>query len=168
MSGRESILGAETDVSPAEPPLHKTRRRLPHWCQEGSTYFVTFRLISGSLPEAERWLVLDHIRRGDGVYYRLLAAAIMPDHVHLVLKPESDYTLPRIMKGIKGVSARLINRHRGTQGTVWQDESWDRILRDEAEFLEAMQYIADNPVRAGFCREPGGYEWLYLNPDDPH
>ena len=40
-----------------------------------------------------------------------------------------------------------INRHRGSRGSIWQDERYDRIVRDEAEFLEKWQYIMNNPVK---------------------
>jgi hypothetical protein len=53
------------------------------------------------------------------------------------------------MKGIKGASARELNRVSGRIGRVWQDESWDRIVRDVREFEEAVRYIVENPVQAG-------------------
>ena len=150
-------------MSELESPLHKTRRRLPHWSLDGSVYFVTFRLASGVLSETERTVVLDHIRRGDGRFYRLFGVVVMPDHVHLVFKPVGEHDLSRIMKGTKGMTARLINQSRGTVGQVWQDESWDRILRDEPKYLRVMQYLADNPAELGLCRADERYDWLYLN-----
>ena len=106
---------------------------------------------------------MDHVRGGAGTYYRLSAVVVMPDHVHLVIRPERGITLSRVMKGLKGVSARSINQHRGHTGTIWQDESWDRSIRDEREFLSVLQYLAENPVRAGLCREPEEYEWLFID-----
>jgi len=87
-----------------------------------------------------------------GKYYLLAAVVVMPDHVHLLLRPLPGIELSRIMKGIKGVSARLINQARQTAGQVWQDESWDRIVRDYAEFEEKLTYMADNPIKAGLVR----------------
>jgi putative transposase len=133
----------------SEPRLEIRRRNLPHWSLADSTYFVTFRLASGELLAAERAIVLDHVRSGDPAFYRLAAALVMPDHVHLLIRPNDSYTLSRVMKGIKGVSARRLNQSRGTTGQIWQDESWDRIVRDPAEFDEKLNYMADNPRRAG-------------------
>src|SRR5262249_47855492 len=147
----------------AQPEIRRTQRRLPHWTLEGSTYFVTFRLARGELSSAERRLVLDHVVRGNGPYYTLLGAVIMTDHVHLLLKPNSRIELTRVMRGVKGVSARLINEQRGTKGTIWQDESWDRMIRDEAEPLGFADYLVTNPVKAGLCREPQEYEWLFID-----
>jgi putative transposase len=146
-----------------EPTIRRTRRHLPHWDLSGSTYFVTFRLAREVLSPEERRLVLDHVRSGAGTYYRLAAVVVMPDHVHLVIRPEDGFTLSRIMKGIKGVSARYINQHRGSSGTVWQDESWDRIIRDEGEFFGVLEYLVENPRKGGLCREPEEYEWLFIN-----
>jgi len=90
---------------------------------------------------------------------------IMPDHAHLILKPRGGLILSRIMKGIKGVSARRLNELRGTTGGVWQDESWDRILRDAAEFEEKLQYMIDNPVKLGLVNDGMEYDGWYFNPE---
>ena len=147
--------------SKSQPTLQVTRRRLPHWALEGSTYFVTFRLVAGALTREERRLVLDHVAAGHTRFYSLLAVVVMPDHVHLILRPIETDTLSRIMRGIKGVSANLLNRARGTRGTVWQDESYDRIVRDADELTEKWNYMLDNPAKAGLCAPGEQYDgWL--------
>lgn len=82
----------------------------------------------------------------------------MPDHAHVLLKPKPGVSLARITKGIKGVSARLINKRRGTQGPLWQDESWDRIVRHQKELLEKIDYMLHNPVKAGLVEHADDYE----------
>jgi REP element-mobilizing transposase RayT len=154
--------GADIPVCP-QPKLEQTHRRLPHWRLEGSTYFVTFRLAQGELTSPERKIVLDHAKSGAVVYYTLIAATVMPDHVHLLLTPNSSVDLSRILKGIKGVSARLLNQHRGTRGQVWQDESWDRIMRDQDELDEKMEYMLLNPVKKGLVDDPWSYDGWYYN-----
>jgi REP element-mobilizing transposase RayT len=108
---------------------------------------------------------MEHLKSVHEKFYRLAAAVVMPDHVHLLLCPLPPYGLSRVMKGIKGASARKINQHRRTSGTVWQDESWDRIVRDEEEFSEKLQYMADNPVKTGLVSTLEGYDSWYFNPD---
>ena len=146
------------------PGIKKTRRHLPHWSRDGSTYFITFRLRRGELTADERQITLDHIRNGDGRYYRLHAAVVMPDHVHLLGQPAPGMTLARIMKGIKGVSARLINQYRGTVGRVWQDESHDRMMRDADELEDKTAYLLDNPRRAGLVETIDAYPFWYRRP----
>jgi REP element-mobilizing transposase RayT len=90
----------------------------------------------------------------------------MPDHAHAILSPNDGIELARIMKGIKGVSARLINEGRRTRGPVWQDESFDRIIRNAAEFNEKLNYIANNAVKAELAQEPFDYPALYVAPQE--
>ena len=89
----------------------------------------------------------------------------MPDHVHLLLRPEAGFDMSRIMKGTKGVSARKINQHRRKQGTIWQDESWDRIVRDADEFAEMLQYMADNPLKRALVTAIDDYDGWICNLD---
>ena len=148
-----------------EPPVKIRRRNLPHWTLNGSTYFVTFRMMRGNLSEEERRLVLEHLLSGDKKFYQLAAAVVMPDHVHLLLRPLPEYELSRIMKGLKGACARMINQRRNASGSIWQDESWDRIVRDAAEFDEKLQYMADNPVKAGLVKEIQQYVGWFCSPE---
>jgi hypothetical protein len=82
----------------AESELQIRQRGLPHWILDGSTYFVTYRAVAAPLGPDERRLVVEHLRSGDGVYYDLVAAVVMPDHVHLLLRPRVEMTLSRVMK----------------------------------------------------------------------
>ena len=122
-------MSALCSRTPGMPELRITRRRLPHWQAEGSIYFITFRLARGVLTADERRLVLDHIKSGNAQFYHLIAVVVMSDHVHALMTLSWGMELSRVVKGIKGVSARLLNQMRGTRGAVWQDEWWDRIVR---------------------------------------
>jgi putative transposase len=153
-----------------------SRRNLPHWQLSGSTYFVSFRLKSGIILEDERRMVLDAIKHFHKIKYWVTAAVVMPDHVHLMLKPVAieygaNSSLSKILQGIKGFSAWEINKSRGTKGAIWQDESFDRIVRDHDEYLEKWQYIRNNPVKAGLCQGPEEYPFLWepgeASEDDP-
>ena len=148
----------------SEPRLKITHRNLPHWTIEGGVYFVTFRVAKNILVDAERYIVLDHLNGGHGQFYHLLAAVVMPDHVHFLFKPTPPYELSRIMKGIKGVSSRKINERRCTSGRIWQEESWDRIVRDAEELQEKLVYMANNPVKAGLVGSPEEYPYWSCNP----
>jgi REP element-mobilizing transposase RayT len=142
------------------------RRNLPHWQLQGSTYFVTFHLRSGIMSEDERRMVLDAIKHFYKVKYLITAAVVMTDHVHLILKPvetdsNAEFSLSKILQGIKGFTARKINKVRGTKGPIWQVESYDRIIRDYDEYLEKWQYIRNNPVKIGLSESPEEYPFLW-------
>ena len=145
------------------PPVHKSRRRLPHWHLPGSTYFLTFRVLSGELAPDERSVVLAHVKAGHQRYYQLLAVVVMPDHVHLLLRPNDGVDLSRIEKGTKGASARQINSMRNANGRVWQDECWDRIIRDHDELEEKLDYMLNNPVKTGLAPSGWDYPWWWMD-----
>lgn len=139
-----------------------SNRNLPHWKLKGATYFITFNTKESTLSKQEQKLVLQHIKNGNNKYYNLYAAVVMPDHVHLILLPNNTYDLAQILKGIKGASARKINQKRKSSGPIWMQESYDRIIRDENEFLEKMNYIVNNPVKKGLADNPLKYHGLYI------
>ena len=143
--------------------LKITRRKLPHWTLSGSIYFITFKLQSGILTNDERSIIFQHILAGNNKYYSLIAYVVMPNHVHLLLTIIGDNQLTTIMKSIKGVTARKINRHRNKTGSIWLAESYDHIIRNQNEFYNTIQYISDNPQRAGLIKENEKYPFLYLN-----
>ncbi|MCI0402773.1 MAG: transposase [Acidobacteria bacterium] len=147
-------------------PIQIKRRHLPHWTLPGVTYYVTFRLHSRPLVTQEILLVRQHIRSSHNRYYHLYATQVMPDHVHLLLRPYEDYSLSRILKGIKGVTARKLNLRRGRNGSLWQDESFDRIIRNRKEFWQKLDYMFRNPVTAGLTEEPLAYPGWYLNEEE--
>jgi REP element-mobilizing transposase RayT len=103
-------------------------------------------------------VVVDAIRRGAETDYRLHTWTIMPNHVHLLFTPHAD--VPKLMRNLKGSTARYANRLLGRTGTpFWQDESYDRLVRDPDEFRKSQNYILQNPVRAGLARSAEEYLW---------
>ena len=155
------------------------RRSLPHWQEPGQTYFVTFRVRQGGLlTEEMRERVLQACRHWHGQRYHLYAVTIMPDHVHLLLWPQPiDSTSPRtvadkgfyslsdILHGIKSFTAREIQKRCGVHGSVWMDESFDRIVRDDDEFAEKWRYIAQNAVKKGLVGDVSEYRWFWYAPE---
>lgn len=90
----------------------------------------------------------------------------MIDHVHLLMQPllksENEYwSLSSIMSSIKGYSAKQIPKVMKHIRTIWQDERYDRIVRNEEEFQAYWQYIRQNPVEAGLSSTPEDYPYLW-------
>jgi putative transposase len=144
------------------------QHNLPHWQFGGSTYFITFGSLRGDLDTESRNIVMKHCVYDHGTKMNLHFGIVMPDHVHLILQPKEHtpkcwFDLSEILQGIKSVSSRNVNRHQNTKGVLWQDESFDRIIRDEAEYLEKLNYIYWNPVKAGLVAKPKDYPF-FLNP----
>lgn len=153
-----------------ENHLTTSSRHLPHWQIGGSWYFLTFRSKGLSLTPDARSILSEEILVGHRRKYGLAIAVVMPDHVHLLLRPlkkdeNGFFALVEFMKPLKGVSANRVNRLLGRSGSVWQDESFDRIVRDEREWLEKYRYVRNNAVKAGLADKPEDYPWL-LERDD--
>ncbi len=98
------------------------------------------------------------LEQKDGGRVVLLAACLMPDHLHLLLKPGSLDVI-RWLNSWKSWSTRLAWA-AGHRGPLWQPSAWDRAIRNESEFAATVGYIARNPVEAGLCRVEE--EWPYL------
>jgi REP element-mobilizing transposase RayT len=180
---------------------------LPHWRQDGVTYFVTWRL-GDSLPqqklrqheaqrrawleahgqqeardveklpeevkheyharftaELHRWLdaghgscvlrhtecariVGDALLHLDGERYALDEFVVMPNHVHLLVAPHQGWPLSKIFHTWKSFTAHEINKLLGRRGTLWQQESWNHIVRSEEQFEHYRRYIRENPAKA--------------------
>jgi REP element-mobilizing transposase RayT len=176
-------------------------RHLPHWSQEGATYFVTFRLadslpagvVQDALRERDEFLrqqqhtltperreeleqfyqeklqaeldkglgacvlqdetnaaiVEQALRHFDGERYWLGHFVVMPNHVHLLVRPIMDHELSAILRSWKTFTAREINQRTGGSGQLWQHESFDHIVREEHELEKFSRYVTGNPKRAG-------------------
>lgn len=193
-------------------PVTMYQRHLPHWRQDGATYFVTFRL-ADSLPqqkleELKRWRAewerthpeprteaqwQDFTRRhairiegwldegygecvfGDANKVDIMSTAmlffqddrcstyafvVMPNHVHVVMKPLGDWQLEQILDSWKGFVGHSVNKSMQRSGALWQEESYDRIIRDEEHLFRVVQYIGKNPLKAGLP-ESVWFRWIH-------
>ena len=85
---------------------------------------------------------------------------VMPNHCHVVVKPIGEHRLEDILESWKGYVGFQINRQLGRHGSLWQDESYDRIVRDEEHLFRIVQYIGTNPAKAGLRREQW-HRWIH-------
>lgn len=100
-------------------------------------------------------LVISALHHFDGERYELDSYVVMPNHAHVIVRPlvPTEHPLEAILGSWKKYSARRINRTLQTSGDLWQEENYDRILRDEEHLWRALQYIGSNPERAGLLRK---------------
>ena len=184
-------------------PVRIYRRTLPHWRQDGATYFVTCRL-ADSLPghlmtqleqlrktllahaddvaacqQADReyfltmkryldlghgacWLkhveLMDMVKAGyrhfDGERYDLGECCVMPNHTHILVCPLPGFELEDILHSWKSFTAKQINGAVNHAGPVWQEESYDRLVRDSVELARTERYIRNNALPPA-KRDPG-------------
>ena len=207
-------LAAPPDFRGLDPYLPVTvyYRHLPHWRQEGATYYVTFHL-DDALPQAavrelkamrrewdarhppphseadwksyarqvtakaERWIdeghgqcyfakpehakkLSDALLHFQDQRYQVFTYVVMANHCHLAVRPRTGHSLEDILRAWKGYVSRQINLAVGGSGMLWQQESYDRIVRDEEHLYRIVQYIGRNPGKAGIPRECW-YRWIH-------
>jgi REP element-mobilizing transposase RayT len=95
-----------------------------------------------------------------GERYALHAWVIMPNHVHVVVRPEPPWTLGQILKSWKNFTALEANKLlRRTGHHFWQDESYDHWCRDDEDRARCCSYTVRNPVTARLCPSPEDWPW---------
>jgi REP element-mobilizing transposase RayT len=95
--------------------------------------------------------------------YQLHAFVVMPNHVHALLTPHVNSS--RWLGPLKGFTSYQANQILGTHGRAfWQDESYDRLVRSDAEFKRIWAYIEQNPVTAGLVPTAEHFQWSSANP----
>ena len=136
------------------------KRRLPHWRMSGAVYFITWRLFptQPELMHDERSVVASALKHFDGSRYELFAYVVMHNHVHVLVEARDNYPLQDIVHSWKSYTANSLQSAFGRKNRIWQDEYFDRIVRDEGEFLQKAQYILNNPWKT--WPEIKEYQWV--------
>jgi alanyl-tRNA synthetase/REP element-mobilizing transposase RayT len=179
---RVSSEAPSPQIGPNSPPASEptySRRNLPHFERPWGKYMVTFTTRDrDTLSEAERTIVLDSILHARSLnQIHLYAACVMPDHVHLLIEPQvkshdpesnpTFYTLTEILQPIKSVTSHkiLTERREVLQNEnikhLWDQESFDRLIRSESDLIEKYDYIIGNPVADGLVAQAKDYGWSW-------
>jgi len=211
-----STIRGDHPITFANPnePVRKTRNKLPHWEQDGATYFFTWRF-ADSIPahlrrqwleeraewlrehpgpwseedernyherfsaQIERWLdagygscvlrqpecrriVEENLQFFDGQRYLHHVWVIMPNHVHTLTSLYPGRLIEKVLHTWKGYTSLHLNRVLGQSGELWQEDYYNRLIRDGAHFDRVGRYIQRNPVKA---RLRGDEFTLYVHPD---
>lgn len=126
-------------------------------------------------------IVRDNLYHHAGTKYSLWAYVIMPNHVHVLLKPDEIWEkrfrvdksnraqyekgpLSAILHSLKSYTASKANEILGRTGKFWKDETFDHWVRDSAEFERIVYYIENNPVKAGLVECPE--DWRFSSAHD--
>jgi REP element-mobilizing transposase RayT len=96
---------------------------------------------------AVRKLLYEVLRHFDGERYRLGAHVVMPNHVHAVVSPLNGFELSAILHAWKSYSSNKINALAGRRGALWQQESFDHIVRSSGQLERIETYIRANPEK---------------------
>jgi REP element-mobilizing transposase RayT len=131
--------------------------RIERWLDQGSGDCV---LRNPSCCE----IVHQAMQHFHGQRYELGASVVMPNHVHCIVRPfpHLQVKLEDLLGGWKSYTSRRIQTALGKNGPLWQEESYDRIIRDEEHLWRCLQYIGVNPRKANLNDGPIR---LWLNPE---
>jgi REP element-mobilizing transposase RayT len=158
-----------------------TSGRLPHFDSGETAQFITFGL-ADAIPKGDRfdgadekldqgrgecllsvpWIAelvvvaLQHFHRSR---YELHAYAVMPNHVHVLITQREGHRLGDIVKSWKSYTSRQANKTLGRSGELWRRDYFDRYIRNDCHFGAVLNYIHENPVRAGLVRKATDWKW---------
>ena len=154
--------------------------------EPGYAYFITKNVKNRqpvfTIDRNVRLLLADFEFYREKFGYRIYAWVIMPDHYHWIIDPSHldfinfvddqierqgkyhkdppKYYLSSRMESLHSHVAQMINQAQGTVGKrLWQRGFHDRLLRDADALEKAIEYIHNNPVKAGLCEAQGDYPW---------
>ena len=103
-------------------------------------------------------LVRDSIQHCGQADCDLHSWVIMPNHVHLLFTPHTNVS--SLLRRLKGYSARQVNQLLARTGQpFWENESYDRLVRNGEEFRRIENYILTNPVKAGLAGSVEEFPW---------
>lgn len=88
----------------------------------------------------------------------VLAYCLMTNHIHLVLVPNSEDGLQRVLKPLHMRYAQRINRAKGWKGHLWQGRFFSSPL-DDNYLMAAVRYVEQNPIRVGLVDKAEDYRW---------
>lgn len=141
--------------------------RLRRYKSENTPFFITtltYRTQKFFLNKNRAEVVIDYIYRAkERMINYLLAFVIMPEHLHLLIVPQNEYSISQIMLFIKKGSSRIIHIKEDTSGHLWSKRFFDKGIRSEQELLKTIEYIHNNPVKAGLVKEARDYLFSSAN-----
>jgi len=107
-------------------------------------------------------IIANSMKYYDGKDYDLICYTVMPNHVHCVMKlTGKSRSLDKLMQSIKRYSAKESNNVLQRKGQFWQHENYDHVIRDEKELERIIEYVVNNPVKAGLVTDRKDWKWNY-------
>jgi len=152
-------INAEVESLSIEHQKVARRKKLEEWMDAGHGQCLLKN-------EKVAQTVQSSLLHFDNQRYCLLAWVIMPNHVHVLFEPIAPWTMARIIASWKSFTGRKIAELvpspslNPSQGQiVWRREYWDRFIRNERHLRQAIEYIHENPVKAGLVKTPADWPW---------
>jgi REP element-mobilizing transposase RayT len=88
--------------------------------------------------------------------------SIMGNHIHFILRPGENASLPRVMQWMNSVFAKAYNKKMGVRGRLWKERYFSVIIETKEQFIKTFEYIAKNPVAAKLVKKARNYPYSSL------
>lgn len=159
----ELIRKTVTEETTRKVELYKIQKRYfakfdsyLHQCLNGVQYLAI---------EAIAEVLVEALHYRDTKYYQLHAFCIMPNHVHVLLTSTIHQEgFFRVLQSLKRHTARKSNELLDLTGnSFWGEESYDHVVRDDEEFVRIIDYIVQNPVKAGLTGKWEDWKYTYVS-----
>ena len=91
----------------------------------------------------------------------LIAYQLMPNHWHLVLRPNEDGQMSRLLRWVTGTHTMRYHAHYHTsgEGHVYQGRYKSFPVQDDAHFYVVCRYVERNALRAGLVTSAQDWRW---------
>ncbi|GMR16673.1 MAG: transposase [Gammaproteobacteria bacterium] len=134
------------------------RYKLPgvpqHVVQRGNNRQVTFFDDSDYVRYLE-----DLLEASEKCECDIHAYVLMTNHVHLLMTPQREDSIAKVMQSVGRKYVRYINGTYKRSGTLWEGRYKASVVQDNRYLLQCYRYIELNPVRAGMVESPIDYHW---------
>ena len=168
----------KADAEERERQIRQTAvsSQLPRFLyEEHKRQFARYDKVLDQAKHGPQWLrqpeiatiVVNGLHFLDGDVYDLDSFSVMSNHAHVVFRPlekenGSYHALQKIMHSLKRHTARQANKILGRQGSFWQHESYDHVVRNRGEWERIVAYVLNNPVKAGLVENWEDWPYTYL------
>jgi len=96
--------------------------------------------------------------------FDIFSIVVMPNHIHMILKPAKINEYPKIIANIKiqftknvNIENEIINKNR--ESNIWQRRYWEHTIRNEDDLYKHLDYIHYNPIKHGYVK--CAKDWAY-------
>ncbi len=181
------VFEAQARLLPPEKRDIYLRKQIEEWLDAGHGSCVLVQ------PEIAH-CIIDTWKRFANERYDLIAWVVMPNHVHVLIRTYEGASLAKIVQSWKSFTGKrikaIMDEESDREGTrragarrsqvwrsqvwrsqawrsqsVWMREYWDRYIRDWRHYHKVIDYIHNNPVKAGLVKKPEDWSWSSASED---
>jgi len=142
---------------------HPRMARLPRLSLPGYPHHVILRGNNRQLifkDNSDRQILLELlVGHCQGQQVDLHSFVLMDNHLHLLLTPQADKALSKMMQDLGRDYVRYFNKRHTRTGTLWEGRFRSALIQTDRYFLACMVYIDLNPVRAGMVAQALDHPW---------